>query len=287
MANKAYLEITNVCNLRCGFCHGTKRAPAFITEAQFAVAAKKLRPFCDYLYFHLMGEPLLHPLLPLFFDIAADLGFKVIITTNGTLLKEKAEVLLNAKSLHKVSVSLHAYESNVLPYPLEVYLENCFEFCDKAAKQGIIAVMRLWNIGGKEVLNDRIVGEIHRFFDGENPAAWEKRFSGQRIRERLYLEWGELFEWPDLSLPVVGNRHGCYGLRDQLGVLCDGTVVPCCLDAEGAAALGNIFNEKLEDILSSPKAMAVKEGFKTRKITEPLCMRCGFAYGRFGEGNNR
>ncbi len=277
MANKAYLEITNICNLRCGFCHGTRRAPAFITEAQFTLAASRLRPFCDYLYFHLMGEPLLHPLLPRFFDIAADLGFKVIITTNGTLLAEKQDILLGAKSLHKVSVSLHAYESNTLPYPLEEYLENVFDFCHTAAEKGIISVMRLWNIGGKEALNEQIVKEIQHRFGSE----WEKRFSGQRIRERLYLEWGELFEWPDLSLPALGNRHGCYGLRDQIGVLCDGTVVPCCLDAEGAAALGNIFTQGLEEILSSPKALAIKEGFIKHRITEPLCMRCGFAHSKF------
>ncbi len=277
MANKVYLEITNICNLRCGFCHGTRRAPAFITEAQFTLAASRLRPFCDYLYFHLMGEPLLHPLLPRFFDIAAELGFKVIITTNGTLLKEKQDILLGAKSLHKVSVSLHAYESNTLPYPLEEYLENVFDFCGTAAEKGIISVMRLWNIGGKEALNEQIVKEIQRRFGGE----WKKRFSGQRIRERLYLEWGELFEWPDLSLPVLGNRHGCYGLRDQIGVLCDGTVVPCCLDADGVAALGNIFTQELDEILTSPKAVSIKEGFKRHKITEPLCMRCGFAYSKF------
>lgn len=280
MANKAYLEITNICNLRCGFCHGTKRKGAFMTEAQFTLAATKLRPRFDYLYFHLMGEPLLHPLLPRFFDIAGDLGFKVIITTNGTLLKDNKDLLLKAKALHKVSVSLHAYESNTLPYPLEQYLENCFDFCGAAAENGIIAAMRLWNIGGKEALNQQIVAAMHSYFD-RGDEVWEKRFSGFRIKDRLCLEWGDLFEWPDLKAPVCGNRHSCYGLRDQIGVLCDGTVVPCCLDAEGAAALGNIFTQDIEEILSSPKATAIKKGFETRRVTEPLCMRCGFAHAKF------
>ena len=129
MPKKAYLEITNVCNLSCDFCHGTKREKAFISEERFRTAALRLRTFADFLYFHLMGEPLLHPELKTFFEIANEMGYKVIITTNGTLLKEKDKILLSSPALHKVSISLHCYEANKMGISIDEYLQNCFDFC--------------------------------------------------------------------------------------------------------------------------------------------------------------
>lgn len=279
MPNKAYLEITNACNLACSFCHGTKRAVRYMTAEEFAAAAGRLRGFADYLYFHVMGEPLLHPKLGEFLETAAQMGFRVILTTNGTLLPRRAPELLAARGLHKVSISLHCYEANALDLSVEEYLAQCFAFCAEAAERGIIAVMRLWNIGGEDALNGAILAAMHEAFPGE----WKAIYSGYKLTERVFLEWGERFDWPDVEGADVSATHGCYGLRDQVGVLCDGTVVPCCLDADGAVALGNIFEEELETILASPRAVALKRSFEEKCVSEPLCRRCGYAAARMGK----
>lgn len=277
MAKKAYLEITNSCNLSCSFCHGTKRETRFMSVPEFHHAAKKLRTFADFLYFHLMGEPLLHPSIGEFFDIAGELGFRVIITTNGTLLAKRGDVLLSADSLYKVSISLHAYEANEMGISLDDYLTDCFDFCKKAAERGKIAVMRLWNRGGKDRMNEYILSRMKEHF----PDEWRECYSGERLCDRVFLEWGEKFDWPDVEGEYVGEDHGCYGLRDQIGVLCDGTVVPCCLDADGACALGNIFESTLSDILESDRAVRLKMSLQNRRVTEELCRRCGYAGVRF------
>ncbi|MBQ8794941.1 MAG: radical SAM protein [Clostridia bacterium] len=273
MPRKAYLEITNVCNLSCSFCHGTKREPKFISVEEFSQAAKRLRPFAEYLYFHLLGEPLLHPDLAEFFEISHSLGFKVNITTNGTFLKEREEALLNAKALKKVSISLHSFEVNSINLSLETYLNMCFDFCKKAAENKKIAVMRLWNQGGFDKLNSEILEKMHKAFKGD----WQPQRSGFKLCEYVFLEWGEFFDWPDLKADDIGSNHSCYGLRDQVGVLCDGTVVPCCLDAEGTISLGNIFEKDLSDILTCQRAENLKKSFQSRNVTEDLCRRCGFA----------
>ncbi len=283
MPNKAYLEITNACNLSCSFCHGTKRPIRFLSAEEFAHAAGELRTFADFLYFHLMGEPLLHPKLGEFFEIAHSLGFKTIITTNGTLLQKKSDVLLSAPSLYKVSISLHSFEANEQGIDFDRYLTDCFRFCNQAAERGIIAVMRLWNLGGKESLNREIIAKMHGFFDGTVEREWQETYSGYKIKDRIFLEWGNLFDWPDNDGDFLGDSHSCYGLRDQVGVLSDGTVVPCCLDAEGAIPLGNIFTTPLSEILASERAAALRESFRTRHITERLCQRCGYAHDRFGK----
>ena len=91
------------------------------------------------------------------------------------------------------------------------------------------------------------------------------------------MEYGDRFRWPDREADLVGNSVFCYGMRDHFGILCDGTVVPCCLDSDGVIALGNIFRDNLADILSSPRAEAMKKGFECRNATEDLCRRCGYA----------
>ncbi|MBR5449309.1 MAG: radical SAM protein, partial [Clostridia bacterium] len=85
MIDKAYLEITNICNLRCSFCHGTKREKRMLTDEEFELITDHLAGNVKFLYFHLMGEPLLHPSFPHFVKRAWKKGFYPILTTNGSL----------------------------------------------------------------------------------------------------------------------------------------------------------------------------------------------------------
>ena len=274
---KIYLEISNICNLRCSFCHGTRRAPRTMTAEEFSSVLEKIRPYTDYLYFHLMGEPLCHPNLRELLGIAESFGFRVIITTNGVLLPKTKELLLSSASLHKINISLHAFEANDLPLPFSDYLEGCLDFGKSAARSDNkkIVVYRLWNKGGKDARNGEILEAIREKF-GDHDETYNAR-RGITLDTGVYLEYGNKFDWPDLSAPDMGEEVFCYGLRDQLGILCDGTVVPCCLDSEGDIALGNIFESSMDDILSSARARALFDGFSNRRATEELCRRCGYA----------
>ena len=274
--SKVYVEISNLCNLSCAFCPGTKRDKRAMAEEEFSALLPKLRPYTDYLYFHLMGEPLCHPKLGKFLELAHEAGFKVILTTNGTMLEKQQALLLGSPGLHKVNISLHAFEANDLAVPFEEYLRRCFAF-GKAAEGRVLVSYRLWNSGGADRLNGQILDALARYF----PENWVRERKGTRIGERVYLEYGDKFDWPDLSAADGGEHVFCYGLRDQIGVLCDGTVVPCCLDHEGDLALGNLFRQDLEEILANPRAKAIYEGFSNRKAAEELCRRCGYAR-RFG-----
>ena len=274
--SKIYLEISNLCNLSCAFCPGTRRQKKALTEAEFSALLPKIRPYTDFLYFHLMGEPLIHPQLQRFLELAGDAGFKVILTTNGTLLAKHQEMLLQSPALHKVNISLHAFEANDLSMPFSEYLAGCFRF-GKAAEGKKLISYRLWNQGGQDEKNNEILDTMKEFF----PEPWPQERRGPRIGQRVYLEYGDKFDWPDLTAPDGGEGVFCHGLRDQLGILCDGSVVPCCLDHEGDITLGNLFTQDMEEILESPRAKAIYEGFSQRKAAEELCRKCGYAR-RFG-----
>jgi len=274
---KVYLEISNICNLQCNFCPGTERKAHRMQEPEFTSILTKLQPWTDYLYFHLMGEPLCHPNLERYLQLASNSSFKVILTTNGTLLRKCQDMLLHS-GLHKMNISLHAFEANNLHIPFTQYLSDCFAF-GQAAEGKMIVTYRLWNQGGADSMNESILQMMHTYFPGD----WITEPRGIRIGHRIYLEHGDKFDWPDLSAEDQGSKVFCYGLRDQLGILCDGTVVPCCLDHNGDIPLGNLLTEDLEQILSSPRAQQLYEGFSCGKANEELCRKCGYAR-RFSAG---
>lgn len=275
MFKRAYVEITNICNLRCAFCPGTKRPERFMPPEEFRILARRLRPHTGFLYLHVMGEPLLHPQLGELLEIGAAEGFRLCLTTNGTLLEQRHDLLLSAPVLHKLSVSLHSMEGNNAG-ALGGYLAGVWESVQALSQAGIICALRLWNIGGQETRN----GEILAFLGdrlGTHPLDLPQLRRGSwKLGQRLYLEQAEKFDWPELEGPERAAGF-CLGLRDQVAVLVDGTVTPCCLDHEGDIPLGNLLAEELDGILASPRARAICDGFSQRRPSEALCRRCGFA----------
>lgn len=275
MYARVYLEITNICNRSCSFCPGTVRPLRRMTMEEFKIAARKIREVTEYLYFHIMGEPLTHPLLPDFIRYARQLGFKPAVTTNGTLLKSKGSALIEA-GVYKVNISVHSFEDGTYEDYIR-YLTDCADFAREASEAGVLTVLRLWNQGCDEGRNI----DTEAFFRDRIEGEWKLGGRGYRIKNKLHLEFGDRFTWPDMACEDGGDSVFCYGLKDHFGVLCDGRVIPCCLDREGAIDLGNIFTDDLEDILHGERAVKLREGFKQRKATEELCRKCGYAR-RFG-----
>ena len=269
--SRVYLEITNICNRSCSFCPGTRRSPKVMTVEEFGKVIDKLVGITDYLYLHLMGEPLTHPELPTLLSLAREKGFKCAITTNGTLLSTRGEKILSS-GIYKVNISLHSFEDGESEEHL-AYLSEVAAFAERAAEAGILTVLRLWNKGGSDSLNDSTLA----FLKDRLPGEWKWGTRGARIRHRLHLEYGDRFEWPSPDKEDGGESVFCYGLADHFGVLSDGTVVPCCLDSDGNIPLGNLHTDSIEDILSSERATKIREGFMRHTAVEDMCRRCGYA----------
>lgn len=267
MIDRCYIEITNVCNLNCDFCPKHNRSSRQLSLEEFDLITDKLRDRVIFLYFHLMGEPLLHPLLPDFILMARQKGFRTVLTSNGTLL-DRAMSLLSSLP-HKVQLSLHSHESNGKGV-LADYINKVMDFAIPAAEQGTCIVLRLWNQGGRESENDEVMRLISNFV----PQPWRERPDGYRLADNLYLEFDRKFQWPDVADDSSRHEVFCKALRKQIGVLADGSLVPCCMDHDGDITLGNLLTQSLDDILSSPRACAMTEGFRHHKATEPLCRNC-------------
>ncbi len=286
---KFYLEITNICNLNCDFCPRTKRRPEYMSVESFTYILDQIKDYTDYLYFHVKGEPLLHPQLGELLDISYNKGFQVNITANGTLLPRVKEQLLPKPALRQMNFSLHSFDEKDGIIKREQYLAQIISFIKEAKdRTGMILALRLWNLEENNAVNilkkrnEELLAIIEKEFELPSPILeMVTPGHGVKIAERIFLNQDYQFQWPDLKEEEDDGMGFCYGLRNQIAVLVDGTVVPCCLDGEGVISLGNIKENSLKDILDGTRAVNLVNGFSRREAVEELCRKCGYRK-RFG-----
>lgn len=231
-----------------------------------------------------MGEPLLNEDIEYFFEESRNKGLHVNLTTNGTLLSKVGDKLIKAKSLRQVNISLHSFEANKKTVELEEYLDSVTDFIIKARENSdIICAIRLWNMDnddlkGENNLNKDILKMLEDKLKLDFSLSEKLQESNRiKLKDKVYLNMAEKFQWPDIKIDSLGENVFCHGLRNQIGILVDGTVVPCCLDSEGNLALGNIFERPLKEVLTGDRATNIYNGFSRRVAVESLCKKCGYA----------
>ncbi|MBM7604881.1 radical SAM protein with 4Fe4S-binding SPASM domain [Metabacillus crassostreae] len=287
---KFYVEITSICNLACSFCPPTERVKQFISIEDFTKRLDQIKPHTDFIYLHVKGEPLLHPKIDKLLDIAHEKGFKVNITTNGTLINKNKHKLLNKPALRQMNFSLHSFDGHAGSKDKLGYVTSVLSFIKEATSQSnLIVSLRLWNL--TEDNSENVVKEQNR----EVLEIIEKEFdldykieekvvpgSGVKVAERIFINQDIEFQWPALHEEEDDGKGFCYGLRNQAGILANGTVIPCCLDGEGVINLGNINDANFSDIIEGERANKLVEGFSQRVAVEELCRKCGYRK-RFGK----
>lgn len=260
---KIYIEITNNCNLNCDFCIKNERKGKYISINEFNNILEKIKDYSDYLYFHILGEPLMHPKINELIDIASK-DFKINITTNGYLIN----IIKYNKNIRQLNISLHSFDDRY-NISLDDYLNNIFDTIEELIKNNTYISLRLWV---KNKYNKEIINYINKKYNLNIDYNVEK----YTIKPKLFINNFHEFIWPDLDNNFYEENGTCYGLIDHIGILVDGTIIPCCLDSRGVINLGNIYNNSINNILSSERVIKIIENFKNNKKCEELCKHCKF-----------
>lgn len=280
---KVYIEIISVCNLACSFCPPTLRTKGMLKVEDFAKRLDEIAPFTKYIYLHVKGEPLMHPRIGEMLDVAHEKGFKVNITTNGTLIKKNREKLLGKPALRQINFSLHSFDGHEGSENREKYLGDILEFVRDSREYKTLISFRLWNLQRDQVsdLAARRNRETLEMIENEYNLDYfiEEKVEpgkGLKVAPYVYLNQDHLFKWPSLLEKEDMSKGFCHALRSHAAILVDGTVVPCCLDGEGVINLGNVNDNKFSDIVNGERANALVDGFSRREAVEELCRKCGF-----------
>jgi len=273
---QVYVEITNICNLSCRMCPKTKRAPKWMSAEEFEHVLGEIYPFTRYVYPHVVGEPLCHPEFEKILDICSSHGFTMNITTNGTLIGKHEKALLNSKCIRQLNFSVHSsWENGIFD---ENYVRSILAFADKRTDSSPKISFRMWTSSEKSAAALNMILSHYGKTKEEFDAAPSRYATGKALRlaENTYLNSEDEFVWPSMSIKEGSEDKFCRALRTHIGILSDGTVVPCCLDSEGEIALGNVFKESFADIINNDRTKAIYDGFSRRKAVEDLCKRCGY-----------
>lgn len=277
MYNRAYIEITNICNLQCSFCpqREQKKPRLMMSPEAFEQVIQQVKPLTREVFLHVMGEPLTHPALAEILAICEKYKVTANLTTNGRLLEKQKDVLLHAKALRTIHVSLHSFEGE--EEGLGSYVDQVLALVRAGLEEADCQAtfkLRIWNLDA----NPLILRKLEQYFSLED-GTLQQQVTGKegiRLARRVFLSQAEQFQWPGLQAPVYEGEAFCLGMSRQFAILADGRVVPCCLDGEGVVTLGNVFEQNLAEILSSPRANAIRQGFRQGKAVEELCKRCQY-----------
>lgn len=270
---KIYIEITNKCNLNCSFCSKSNKKKKEMSTIEFENVLKKIDAYADYIYLHVKGEPLLHSHFNDILTLSKKYHKQVNITTNGTLLKSKLFDIVNSNVVRQINISMQSMVN-------ENYLNDILESIKYIlSNSNIQIVLRFWALENNQFSNlqkDIIMKIIKYFKLDANIIKDIKEKNNITLCNRLYLNKESLFVWPSLENDYYNEVGKCYGLKTHVGILADGTVVPCCLDSEGIIALGNIFNENFDHIINSKRSQDMIKNFNNNKVCELLCKKCSF-----------
>ena len=273
---RIYIEITNICNKNCKFCSPLLRPLKFMSVEEFEYILKEIKEYTDYIYLHVKGEPLLHPNLDKILELCEEYNIKVNITTNGTLLLEKTDILLKYNSVRQINVSLHSFDEN----DNENYIINILKATKKIlANSPIYVNYRFWALKNNKLTKDMesMIKEILNYFNLSSKLLSKIINSNNTtLKENLFLNKAELFDWPSLNHEFISNYGTCNGTKDHIAILCDGTVVPCCLDSDGIINLGNIYKTKLKYILDSDQFINFNSSLKNNILICELCQKCSY-----------
>ena len=295
-----YIEITNACNLRCSFCpssdckyeansgesQGTldTGARTFMSSTLFKrCITSAAEAGIENVYLHVLGEPTLHPGFALFLKEIRTAGLTLTLTTNGTTIARTAHHILNCSAVRQVNFSTHAY-AELDREAAENHLRNVLDFCKiaLAARPDMYINLRLWNIGDSTAgdWNSFAISRINETFGTQvAPGNFCSRHKSFPVTGRLYIHEDSRFEWPGAA--SLEKKGTCHALETHAAILHDGRMVACCLDYSGQITLGNIADQGLAEILDSPTARNIREGFEKHELRHPFCQKCSYCR-RFG-----
>lgn len=288
MFQRVHIEISNICNVQCSFCPVVERPKDIMPLEKFSNLLDQVVPITKDVCLHLMGEPLAHPDFSNFLKTATEKKASLQITTNGLLIKKYTDLIINSKCVRQINFSLQAFKDNFPERPLSEFLDPIITFTEECFRRepDIFINYRLWNHGDQsfsenediiQYLEEKLSFTLKRTVDVGGIKS-KKVF----LDKRLYFHFDSRFEWPSPNFPKRSDKGTCHGLRNHFGIHADGTVVPCCLDKEATIKLGNAFDDSIDSILLSDRAVKIAKGFERGELVEDLCQKCTYIK-RFGE----
>lgn len=298
---KIYIEISDICGLKCSFCPAPKGIRGVMDLGLFKKAVLESKHYTNLIALHILGDPLSVENLAEYLAIAKEANLKVEITTSGANLSD-FDLLLKSP-IKQVNFSLDALNE---VENRDFLLGRIADFCayKRQNKSEVFVNLRVQ----KRARNRNLVAFLEREFGVKNLARflgesakskganWDsildspanRNLEANRIKlgDKIIIDFREVFAW-NVDFTPLANRKNlspqdefakgtCLALQNHIGILANGEIIPCCMDFSGILSLGNIKDISIKSALTSRKAQEMLKGFRENRIVEPFCKACDY-----------
>ena len=309
-ARMVFLEVTNYCNFRCNFCPQgiSKRSPEHMDTKLAKNLTKQLYEtgYEGNLYFHLLGEPLLHPDIYEIVECASKRIPRAILFTNGSLLTNNNiesifdvcpyELMISMQLIDEQSFRLRCssmswdqYVSgirNAVQYKLthntptllrisvgmrkEDSIHPHDDYFPHVSTSGLRANM-LELFSDIPILDSQ---QVQKILDStEIPfKGGPKLASGASVTVKPMGNWRRIYRDEKVE------KGYCPHVGKEFGILSNGNIVFCHLDYDGKTTFANVRDGELESIMQNSEIQQEIVQFCTEGIVPKGCQHCNVPY---------
>lgn len=274
---KIYIELSDICGLKCDFCPSAKGLRGVMSVENFSVLLPQIYDKAQVFCLHILGDPLWIDNLKDYINLAQKYAMELEITTSGFYLSPKNQaLLLQSTNIRQINISLMAFLSQK-KVGFEEYFNPILKLCESHFQQKCKSFinLRLWNLNAHFIAPKQNF-EIYRLLERYFGTKIDIKLKQNRLQRHILLHQNRLFNWVDLKGKKQNFQGTCHALKEQIGILSDGSLVPCCFDTKADIFLGNVFEKNFNELLNSKRLKAMKKGFEQNKRVEALCQRCEF-----------
>ena len=98
-----------------------------------------------------------------------------------------------------------------------------------------------------------------------------------KLGNKIIIDFRDVFKWNADSASQNSVQKGtCLAIKTHIGILANGVIVPCCIDASGNLPLGNINKISIDSALKTSRAQKMLQGFRQNRLIERFCQHCDY-----------
>lgn len=304
---RIYIELTNRCNLVCGFCPYPEvkdhRPDMELDLVKKIIDDIKRNIQYRIIYFHNLGEPLMYKNLEEVLNYCDGNNIKYGITTNGLLLDKNKSILKN-KKIDQLNISYQAtrkklHDERKTMISVDEYrrlIVNDINALQLGGFSGTIKI-KLLTTDHRSMFKDRnfeniesadeLTTEIDKFYfdlmgrklqDEQRKKITDLdicRHHKIKIKRNVFIETFPFLTWGNYKQQVWQANFGrCNAIKEQLVILSNGDVIPCCYDIDSEMFIGNTREQELSEILENDKSKELQNEFSSGIIRQKRCQKC-------------
>ena len=288
-----YIEPTNICNFKCKFCPQSLESfreesggVYSLSEQNFDIILEQIKAFqkISTLNLHYMGEPFVNKNITKFIRLAkeANISKKVIVTSNGSLIKENIFSDLCKSNLDYLRVSIYAGSdfkhktTTKSKIPLKRILEQ-------------LRALHKFKLDNNFKKPHVYIKMIRSDDENENNLFFENfRNAGNEIELEDVMDWNgynkktfsnisqkDVFKQKTFSVKKEVCPYPFY----TLVVHADLNVSLCCVDWNKKTVVGNLKENTLKEIWQGKKIREFQRMHLTRRAGElEGCKNCTYLH---------